>query len=191
MRGFLDNLEAEWQDAVIRWRDTATDFMNAKARLEAAGGQAYELGPEEYARWLDKLDYANRTQTAIEMLQESLAATSTWAKRTLGLGAIARMGAIPLIPVAVITGSIATLITATYAISSYVDEMQNRWNYINNNPQLTPAQVQDILQAGGADVTGGMGDAIKGVGNMAAMIVVGGLLLYFGPMLLAAKGGKR
>ena len=193
MRGWMDSIESEWQDAVLRWKSAASEFQAAKTRLESNGGKAQQLGQQEYNDWLDQLDYANRIQTAVEMLAEGLASTSDWAKRALGLGMIGRMGAIPLIPIAVITGSIATVVTATYAINSYNAEMDARWNYIRANPDMTPEQATAILNSSGADVTGGFGDAMGEVGKLATWIAVGGLLLYFGPMLLAVRpgGNKR
>lgn len=182
MNGWFESVEQEWQDAVLRWKSAVADFEQAYNLHLQNKSLAESLG--EYDAWLDQLDSANRVRTAVEMLQESLAATSDWAKNTLGLGALSKMGAIPLIPVAVITGSIAAVVSVTYSLYSFNSEMQRRWQYIEANPGMTPQQVTNIL-----DSTGPAGAAVAGIGNLAFWIVVGGLLLTFGPKLL--EGMKR
>lgn len=178
---FLDSIEAEWQDAVARWESTVADFQTALDLHIANKSKAEALGPDEYARWLDQLDYANRVKTAIEMLQESLSATSEWARTTFGLGSLRRMGsqmgALPLIPVAVIVGSISTVTAVIYALYSYNSELERKWQYIQQNPNITPEQVKAVLESS-APIP-----VLGSAGSMAFWIVLGGLALYFGPML--------
>lgn len=184
---WLDRIEAEWRDAVTRWRDVSAQFQAALELHWANRAKAESLGAEEFARWQRQLDYALQVKTAIEMLQDALAATSEWARSTFGLAGLKRignaangagLGGIPLIPVAVIVGSISTVTAAVYALNTYNAELERKWAYINANPDLTPEQVAEVLESD-APIPG-LG-SIKGI---AVWIVIGGALLLFGPELV-------
>lgn len=184
---FLDTIENEWRDAVARWESVVSQFQAMIERHYANRQKALDLGPEEFDRWQAQLDRALELKTAIEMLQESLASTSSWAKQTFGLNGMKRamtamngmgLGPIPLIPVAVIVGSISAVTAVIYSLNTYNNELDSKWGYINSHPDLTPAQITDILDA-----------APPGQFQAAAMwIVIGGALLFFAPQLLKRLG---
>lgn len=185
---WLDRIEAEWRDAVARWESTVAEFQAAIERHWANRDKAIALGQDEFNRWQAQLDSALRVKTAIEMLQEGLSNTSTWARETFGLsgmqriGNVARMngmGAIPLIPVAVIVGSIATVTSIIYGLVTYNNELERKWGYVADHPEMTPAQVADVIGAGNVFT-----DIGAGVKSTAFWIVAGGLMLFFGPDLL-------
>ena len=60
---------------------------------------------------------------------------------------------------------------------------KRKWNYVNANPNLTPAQVEDLVNSGGGPLT----QVSETIGGMATIIVIGGLLLYFAPKFLKGK----
>lgn len=190
MFDWVDDVEAEWQDAVLRWKSAVDNMYATKARHLANESKAQELGPVEYAKWQAELENMYRTQAAVEMLQDAISATSSWARDTFGLSGIQRglsgMGFIPLVPVAVIVGSISAVTAVIYAMNSYNDELERKWAYVKANPNMTPAQVDDLVNSGGA-----VSQVVESVGGMAGIIVIGGLLLYFGPSLLKSWKGKK
>lgn len=185
---WLDSIEANWRDAVARWEAAVASFQDAIQRHWDNRDKAIALGDAEFAHWQAQLDSALRIKTAIEMLQDGLSSTSQWARETFGLSGIQRMsgiahangmGAIPLIPVAVIVGSIATVTSIIYALTTYNNELERKWAYVAANPNLTPAQVADVIGSG--NVFTDIGSGIK---STAFWIVAGGLMLFFGPELL-------
>ncbi len=115
------------------------------------------------------------------MLQEALGATSSWARDTFGMqglrGMARHLGALPLIPVAVIIGSISTVTAVVYALYSYNSELERKWAYITDN-NLDPAQTASILESSSPI------PLIGDVKQMMTWIVVGGVILFFGPALL-------
>lgn len=175
--------EQEWEDAVLRWKQAVDDY---KIAIQAHYDNKYKaeaIGPEEVDAWQSELEKALKIQTAIEMLQESLAATSAWASRTLGLSGMRALGVAFLVPVAVIVGSISAVTAITYALYSYNSELDRKWAYIQSRPDLSPSEVRNILTAETLGITGNIGN----VANLALWIVIGGLLLKFGPQLLGKK----
>ena len=176
----FDTLQQEWQDALARWDSAVIDFEAERARLE----QNYELaklaGPDELAAWQTQYDRAVVMKQAVSDIQAQLGGAVSWFKNVFGLNGLQGMGVIPLIPIAVITGSISGLIALTYAIRSYNAELERKWGYIKERGNITPGELTDILGAGGG--------IVPEVKNVAAFIVIAGLALYFGPRLL--KGGK-
>ena len=188
MDWFAD-IETEWQDAVTRWQAAVSEMYAAKQLHLANESKARDLGTVEFTAWQDQLENMYRVQAAVEMLQDAIAATSQWARNTFGLSGIKRgmagMGFIPLIPVAVIVGSISAVGAVTYATYSYNSELDRKWNYVNANPNMTPQQVEALVNSGG----GPLSNITESVGSLAAIIIIGGLALYFGPGLL--KGMKK
>jgi len=186
---WLNDIEAEWRDAVTRWTNAVATMQAARQRHLANESKARDLGTTEYAKWEAELESMYRTQAAVEMLQDAISATSSWARDTFGLSGIQRgmagMGFIPLVPVAIIVGSISAVTSVVYALNSYNDELERKWAYVNANPNMTPAQVEDLVNSGGP-----VGAVVETVGGMAGIIVIGGLLLYFGPALLKKWKGK-
>jgi len=186
---WFNDVETEWRDAVTRWA-AAVDNMQIARQLHLSNEtKARDLGPKEFAAWEAQLENMYRVQAAVDMLQDAIGGTSSWARDTFGLDGIKRgiagMGFIPLIPVAVIIGSISAVTAVTYALNSYNAELQRKWDYVNKNPNMTPQQVEDLINGGGP-----VADVVETVGGMAGIIVIGGLLLYFGPTLLKQWKGK-
>lgn len=187
---WIDSLEAEWRDAVTRWESAAADFMNAYNILIASRSMAEALGPEELARWTDHYNYAQTLVNAVQSLQSAMGSASDWFRQTFGLSGVKRalngMGSIGLVPVAVIVGSIAALGTGSYALYSYNAELKRKWDYIQGQKNITPEQVQGVLNSG-APVP-----LLSDVKSMAIWIVIGGVLFFFGPGLIKSlKGGKQ
>lgn len=180
MGDLLDSVEAEWRDAVTRWENAVADFQNALALHYSNETMATELG--DHDEWSAQLYKATGIQDAITNLQQKLAGASDWFKQTFGLSGLNRMGFIPLIPVAVIVGAIAAVVSITSALYTYNAELVRKWNYVNAN-NLTPDQTQALMNSGQGPLDS-IGNAAKNVSGLMLMIVGIGLLLRFGPDLM-------
>lgn len=178
----LDNTQAAWEDAVTRWQSAVADFDSAIQLHWDNYDKAKELG--ELDEWQSQLNRANAVQAAIESLQTQLKSVSSWYQQTFG-----NMQAIPLIPIAVITGSISAVVAITYALYSYNDQLQKKWDYINTH-DVTPQQANDILENSGGG-GGALSDSLGEIKGLAIWILIGGLLLKFGPKLLEHGRGSK
>lgn len=178
--------EERWNDAIARWQAAVAEFQNAYQRHLDSWPMARDLN--ELPKWQELADKAGNVQAAVDTLADQLAQFTGWTKQTFGLNALQ---AIPLIPIAVITGSISAVVSITYALYSYNDELQRKWDYIKRNEEmLSPAEVANILEAGPENpLTAG----VKEVSKLGAWIVIGGILIFAGPHILAAiqKGTRK
>jgi hypothetical protein len=174
----FETLENQWRDALARWDSAVYDFEAALEQLRANYPKAKAAG--DLDAWNTQYDRAIVMKQAIADIQSNLGGAVQWFKNVFGLNGMQGMGAIPLIPIAVITGSISGLVAMTYAIHSYNAELERKWEYIAERGDIAPGELVDILNSGGG--------IVPDVKNVAAFIVIAGLALYFGPRLL--KGGK-
>lgn len=181
MNDVITAVESEWRDAVTRWENAVTDFnaaIQAHLAVRDLAIQANDLD-----NWNALEDRALMTRQAILQIQDTLASGSDWAKRTFGLSALSAMGFVPLIPVAVIVGSISAVVAITYSLYTYNQNLQAKWGYINAHPELTPAQVDNVLNT---DTTG-IPAVFSSISNSATWIVIAGLLLYFAPKFFNSR----
>ena len=185
----IDSTQAAWEDAVVRWKAAVNDFDNAIQLHWDNYDKAVALG--DLAEWQAQLNRATTVQNAIQELQDQLQNASNWYKQTFGNMNGLAGPEIALIPIAVITGSISAVVAITYAIYSYNQQLDQKWNYIQAN-NVPPEQVQNILDSQGGSMLPGISQSISSIGNVALWIVIGGIILKFGPALFQEfkKGGK-
>lgn len=183
----IDSSQAAWEDAVIRWKNAVIEFDAEVSRHIENRYLAVQMG--ELDEWQAQLNRALGVQTAIETLQEQLQNASNWYSKTFGMSGLSGPE-LALVPIAVITGSISAVVAITYALYTYNNQLQAKWDYINAN-DISPEQVPNILDSNGGDLVPGMSNSIDKISNIAMWIVIGGLLLKFGPVLIKqGKGGK-
>lgn len=173
----FEALENEWRDALARWDSAVFDFETALEQLRANYGKAKAAG--DLDAWQTQYDRAVVMKQAITDIQAQLGGAVQWFKNVFGLNGLQGMGAIPLIPIAVITGSISGLVAMTYAIHSYNAELERKWAYVAKRGDIDPGELVDILGSGGG--------IVPDVKNVAAFVIIAGLALYFGPRLLKGK----
>lgn len=176
-----DYIEQEYNDAVNRWKSAVSDFEAQLERLRSLYPAAVATG--DIAAWQEQYDKAVVMKQVIADLQSKLGGVVDWFKRVFGLAGLDAMGAVPLVPVAIIIGSISAVTSLTYAIYSYNNELEQKWSYVKSQPGMTPNQVTDFI---------GGGSIIPSKGDLITWIVIGGVALYFGPKMLdkAIKGKK-
>lgn len=175
----FETIEQEYNDALARWQNAVASFEAERARLEQNYPLAQAAGPDELEDWQTQYNRAVVMKQAISDIQAQLGGAVSWFKNIFGLNGLRGMGVVPLIPIAIITGSISGLVALTYAISSYNAELERKWGYIKERGDVTPGDLVDILGAGGG--------IVPDAKNVAAFIVIAGLALYFGPRLLKGK----
>lgn len=167
-----DIVSDEWNDALARWQQAVADLETATLQHLQLRPMAAELG--QLAEWEAQLDKALLVKTAVNDLADTLRGGTNWFKSIFGLSALR---ALPAVPLAVIVGSISAVVSVTYALYSYNEQLTAKWEYIKGNPHLTPQEVAEVL---GADTSSPASD----VKSVIVWIVFGGLLLKFGPELL-------
>lgn len=178
----------QWTAAVNRWHEAVAELEQNMQRHQSMRHMAEQLGPEELEAWEAQKEKVEVIQGAITTLRNQLAAVTNWASSTFGSNNLQGMGAIPLVPIAVITGSIAAVVAVSYSVFSYDNQLQAKWDYIKANPDMTPDQVADLISSGG----GGMFDGtFSGASNAAMWIAIAGALFVFGPRVMKMLENNR
>ena len=175
--------EEAWEDAVRRFMATAQGLEDAEnAHLQL---RPYAVQTGDLAEWDALQDRILYTRQAVTDVSETLRSTSQWFRQTFGLSAL---NALPLVPIAVITASISAMIAVIYAVQSFNEQVRAKWTYINSHPELTPPEVQAVLESGGADnpIAAFSGAA----SNAATWLVIGGVVLVALPHVLQAMKEK-
>ena len=180
MFDWLTNLfgtaEDAWQSAVARFVAVSQELDTALQQHLAIRGLAEQLGDlDNWNAYQDRILY---TRQAIIDISDRLRSGSQWFQQTFGQSAL---GFIPIVPLAVITGSISAMVSLIYAVNSYNTNIRQKWEYINGNPNLTPQQVQEVLESEGSGL---------GIGNSVTWLVIGGVALLMLPQVLTAMKGK-
>lgn len=175
--------EEAWEDAVRRFMATAQGLEDAENAHLALRPYAIQTG--DLMEWNALQDRILYTRQAVTDVSETLRSTSQWFRQTFGLSAL---NALPLVPIAVITASISAMVAVIYAVQAFNEQVRAKWDYINAHPELTPPQVQAVLDSSPAgDPIGAMG---AGVSNAATWLVIGGVVLIALPSVLQSLKGK-
>ena len=170
MSDIIESITSEYDAAVARWREKVAEFQSALSLFIANRADAVALGFGD--EWNQLYSRAQAIQSTLTGIADGLSGIYGWVKDVFGLGGL---GVVPLIPIAVITGSIATL---AYFINQILQF--NQKIALAKSMNYTPAQVNELLDAGGI-----LGNSQSN--TILATVLIGGALLYFVPRLMKGK----
>lgn len=167
MADLIETISAEYDAAVQTWRARVAEFQAQLETFMANQTDAVALGFGE--EWNQLYSRATAIQSTLTGIADGLSSIYSWVKNVFGLGGL---GVVPLVPVAIITGSIATLV---YFINQLY-QFNQKIAYAKSM-NYTARETAEILDAGGI------------IGNsqsksILATVLIGGALLYFVPRLI-------
>lgn len=170
MSDIIDSVTAEYESAVATWRGKVAEFQSALATFIDNRADALALGFG--TEWNELYSRATAIQSTLTYIANALSSAYGWIKDVFGLGGL---GVIPLLPIAVITGSIATLV---YFINQLL-QFNQKIAYAKSM-NYTPEQTNALLDAGGI-----LGNSESK--SILATVLIGGAVLYFVPRLMKGK----
>lgn len=170
MADLIDTISAEYDAAVQTWRARVAEFQAQMETFMSNQADAVALGFGE--EWNQLYSRAAAIQSTLTGIADGLSSVYSWVKNVFGL---AGLGVVPLVPVAIITGSIATLV---YFINQLY-QFNQKIAYAKSM-NYTARETAEILDAGGI------------IGNsqsksILATVLIGGAILYFVPRLMKGK----
>lgn len=159
-----------WYDLVGKFRNLANQFMSSWNYLLSQ--QAYvNAHPELKSDYTALMSRGVSLRSTIESTLSTIQGAMDWLKNWFGLGLI------PLIPIAVLAGSIALVtkwVTDAYALKARIDEQQRL-----EAKGLTPQQAANVLKQSAGEPSKGIFDTLAAnVQNIAiGAVVIGGVLI--------------
>ena len=170
MADLIDTISAEYDAAVQTWRARVAEFQAQMEAFMSNQADAVALGFGE--EWNQLYSRAAAIQSTLTGIADGLSSVYSWVKSVFGLNGL---GVVPLVPVAIITGSIATLV---YFINQLY-QFNQKIAYAKSM-NYTAQQTNELLDAGGI------------IGNsqsksILATVLIGGALLYFVPRIMKGK----
>ncbi len=178
-------LGADFDAAVDRLKNSATDFMNVYYQFVAI--------PTEYRmpEWADVKNQADYVQTVISNITAGIDSAYQWANNTFGLSGLSAMGiAVPLaVPITV--AAIGAAVSAIMTTYGYMTEQLNKSAIVARVAQeniaraeqgLPPIDPNTIIQ----QETGIFGD----LSNVVKWVAVGAFVFMVAPKLIDNLKGR-
>ena len=170
MADLIDTISEEYNAAVQTWRARVAEFQSQMETFMANQADAVALGFGE--EWNQLYSRAAAIQSTLTGIADGLSSVYSWVKSVFGMSGL---GAVPLVPIAIITGSIATLV---YFINQLY-QFNQKISYAKSM-NYTAQQTNELLDAGGI-LSGPQSKSIL------ATVLIGGAILYFVPRLMKGK----
>ena len=167
MSDIIETVSAEYDAIVNQWRAKVAEFQTALATFMENREDALALGFG--TEWNELYSRAQAIQSTLTGIASGLSSAYNWIKGVFGLDGL---GVIPVIPIAIITGSIATL---AYFINQLFQF--NQKIAFAKSMNYTPEQTNALLDAGGI-----LGNSESK--SILATVLIGGAILYFVPRLM-------
>lgn len=171
--GILDTISTEYDNAVQTWRGKVAQFQQALAQFIDNRSDAVALGFGQ--EWNELYSRASAAQSTLTYIANALESAYSWVRDVFGMSGMGRLGVVPMIPVAVVTGSIAAL---AYIISDLMKF--NQKIALAKTANYSPSQVNEMLESGGI-----ISNAASR--NLMLTVLIGGAALYFLPRLMKGK----
>jgi hypothetical protein len=169
-----------WTAAVAQWDNVTAQFWDALNQHAALYEKAASLGPTELARWQQLTDRAQMVIDTITATQEQLKSAVSFFKQTVGLdGLRGSLKSLQIVPAVAITAAIAIVVAITASLITYRSQLNDKWDYINKHPELTPEQVNAVLEN-----SGGGSSVVSSFTSLAVWIAIAGVVIVFGPTLM-------
>jgi len=172
-------------------------FQDAAARFQAAYAEFSGTAPlthDEAAEWGRIKSWADNVNATMQAIAGALAQGWDNAKSILGLSGarrsvkrLGRLGAVPLLGWAAITGAIAALLAVTNSMMSWLAKNRRTQALFDVNLQRAQEGQAPVAVPGAGEPT----TILEDVGELAKWIVLGLVIVYAAPPIIRALERSR
>lgn len=189
----VESIPDEWNAKIAQLKSAVSDFEKTYAALQSQKSIA-QKDPVLYADYTAIMERGNYVKTVITDTLSKLGSALNYVKNTVGMSGMGDLGALPLIPIAVIAGALALIskwLTDAYAMNKKLNLLDKTYNDAKA-AGASPQQLQAIAHDAALQNTGGLFNGAGGVLDKAIVIlIIGGALYLLAPTIKKALSRGR
>lgn len=189
----VESIPDEWNAKVNELKQAVSQFETLYSKLQGQSAIA-KTDPALYAEYSSLMSRGNYVKTVITDTLQKLGSALSYAKSVVGMQGMGNLGALPLVPIAVIAGSLALItkwVTDASATSRKLDLLQQSYNDAKargaSSQELNAIAHDAAVSTTGEGIFSGAGD----LANKAIWIMlIGGALYLLLPTIKKQLGDK-